>query len=135
MRTYEVIFIVRPDVPETEIDALAESLQQTVAGTGGGVDKMEKWGKRRLAYRVRGQREGYYVFFELHGTGDVVRELERRLKVSEPVIKYLSVGVDLERKRMEKLRRRREHRAVRRQRRAPARPEAPGTEASSGGAG
>lgn len=120
MRIYEVIFIIRPDAAEADVDSLIESFQQVVAGSAGRVEKTEKWGKRRLAYRIAGQWEGYYVYFELHGAGDTVRELERRLKVSEPVIKYLSVRVDLERKRLEKLRRRREHRAVRRQRRAPA---------------
>ncbi|MFQ5816975.1 MAG: 30S ribosomal protein S6 [Terriglobia bacterium] len=121
MRTYEVIFIIRPDVPEGEVDALVASFEQVVTGTGGGagVDKVEKWGKRKLAYRVAGQGEGYYVFFELHGTGETLQELERRLKVSEPVTKYLSVRVDEERERLEKLRRRREHRAVRRQQRQP----------------
>jgi len=128
MRIYEVIFIIRADVPEAELDSLVEGFQQVVASTGSTLAKVEKWGKRPLAYRVHGQREGFYVFFEVHGTGDAVRELERRLKVSEPVIKYLTVRVDLERKRFEKMRRRRERRAARRPRRAPA----PSVEAASG---
>ncbi len=116
MRIYEVVFIVRPDVPEPDIDALVEQMQQGVDGAGGRVSKVEKWGKRPLAYRVRRQREGYYVFFEVEGTGPTLHELERRLKVAEPVIKLLSVRVDLERKKVEKLRHRREHRAARRHR-------------------
>ncbi|MFQ5927962.1 MAG: 30S ribosomal protein S6 [Terriglobia bacterium] len=122
MRTYEVVFILQPDQPESEVDALVALFQEVVSSTGGGagVDKVEKWGKRNLAYRVAGHAEGYYVFFELHAGGDTLHELERRLKVSGPVIKYLSVRVDLERERLEKLRRRREHRAIRRQRRIPA---------------
>lgn len=116
MRIYEVIFIVRPEQPESEVDALVEQLQQGVAAAGGQVTKVDKWGKRPLAYRVRGNREGYYVFFEVEGSGESLRELERRLKVAEPVIKLLSVRVDLERKRTEKLRHRREHRAARRHR-------------------
>lgn len=128
MRIYEVIFVIRADVPEAEIDGLVEAFQQAVVSTGGTLAKVEKWGKRTLAYRVRGQREGFYVFFELHGSGDTVRELERRLKVSEPVIKYLTVRVDVERKKFEKIRHRRERRAARRQRRAPA----PSVEATSG---
>lgn len=120
MRTYEVIFIVRPDVPETDLDALVEQMQQGVTGAGGRVAKAEKWGKRPLAYRVRGQREGHFVFFEVEGGGDALRELERRLKVAEPVLKLMSVRVDLERKRAEKLRHKREHRAARRHRPAPA---------------
>jgi len=120
MRTYEVIFIVRPELPEAEVDALVELMQQGVAGAGGQVPKVDKWGKRPLAYRVSGQSEGYYVYFEVEGAGDSLRELERRLKVAEPVIKFFSVRVDLERKKLEKLRHRREHRAARRQRAAGA---------------
>lgn len=120
MRTYEVIFIVRPELPEAEVDALVEQMQQGVTGAGGRVTKTEKWGKRPLAYRISGQREGFYVLFEVEGGGEALRELERRLKVAEPVIKAMSVRVDLERKRTEKLRHRREHRAARRQRPGPA---------------
>ena len=115
MRVYEVIFIIRPDVPEAEVDSLVEQMQQGVTGAGGEVAKLEKWGKRPLAYQVAGQREGIYVFFEVNGTGDTLRELERRLKVTESVIKMLSVRVDEERTRLAKLRHRREHRAARRQ--------------------
>ena len=135
MRTYEVIFIVRPDMPEAEVDTLVESLRQAATGTGGAVDKVEKWGKRRLAYRVGREREGYYVFLEVRGRGDALHEMERRLKVSEPVIKYLSVRVDLERKRHEKLRRRREHRAVRRARSRPETAGRAGAEAPISGTG
>lgn len=118
MRTYEVIFIIRPELPEAEVDALVEQLQLGVTSAGGQLARVDKWGKRALAYRVSGQREGYYVLFELAGGGDALRELERRLKVSEPVLKFFSVRVDLERKKLEKLRHRREHRAARRQRAA-----------------
>jgi small subunit ribosomal protein S6 len=120
MRTYEVIFILRPELPDDQVDALVEQMQQTVTGAGGQVTKVEKWGKRTLAYHVAGEREGYYVFFEVEGKGEALHELERRLKVAEPVIKLLSVRVDLERKKQEKLRHRREHRAARRQQRAAA---------------
>jgi small subunit ribosomal protein S6 len=118
MRTYEVIFILRPELPETEIDALIEQMQEAVTSAGGTVAKQEKWGKRPLAYRVAGEREGYFVLFEVEGAGQGLHELERRLKVAEPVIKQLSVRVDLDRKKQEKLRHRREHRAARRQQRA-----------------
>ena len=133
MRTYEVVFIIRPDVPEAEIDALLEPLQQAVRDAHGQMVKVEKWGKRPLAYRVARQREGYFVFFELQGMGEALRELERRLKVAEPVIKFLSVRVDLERKKHEKLRHRREHQAARRQRPAAA-PSTTGEAQASAGA-
>jgi len=124
MRIYEVVFIIRPDVPEAEIDALLEPLQQAVRDAHGQMVKVEKWGKRPLAYRVARQREGFFVLFELEGMGEALRELERRLKVAEPVMKFLSVRVDLERKKHEKLRHRREHQAARRQRPAPPSPPA-----------
>ena len=124
MRTYEVVFIIRPDVPEAEIDALIEPLQQAVRDAHGQMVKVDKWGKRPLAYRVARQREGYFVFFELEGMGETLRELERRLKVAEPVMKFLSVRVDLERKKQEKMRHRREHQAARRQRPTPPTPPA-----------
>jgi small subunit ribosomal protein S6 len=120
MRTYEVIFILRPDVPEAEAETLIEHMQQGVAGAGGRVTKVDKWGKRPLAYRVARQREGLFVLFEVEGGGEALRELERRLKVAEPVLKLMSVRVDLERKRAEKHRHKREHRAARRHRPAPA---------------
>ncbi len=128
MRTYEVIFIVRPALPDGDVDALVEQMQQGVTATGGQVTKVEKWGKRPLAYRVHGEREGVYILFEIEGTGETVHELERRLKVVEQVIKLLSVRVDLERKKAEKLRHRREHRAARRQRVAGSVPKASASE-------
>lgn len=115
MRVYEVVFIIRPDVPEAEIETLVEQMQEGVVASGGKVEKVEKWGKRQMAYRVDGNREGFYVLMEIAGTGEQLRELERRLKVAEPVIKQISVRVDEERKRLAKLRHRREHRAARRQ--------------------
>ncbi len=130
MRTYEVVFIIRPDTAEGDIETLVESLQQAVRDAGGQITKADKWGKRPLAYKVERQREGFFVLFEIEGSGDSLRELERRLKVAEPVIKFLSVRVDLERKKHEKLRHRREHQAARKQR-AAASP-APSAEAQAG---
>jgi small subunit ribosomal protein S6 len=120
-RIYELIFICRPDTPEPDVDRLINLVQQTVQEQGGRVEKAEKWGVRRLAYRVRKHREGFYVFLVIHGTASgMMKEVERRLKVSEPVIKYLTVRVDAELKRERKLRARRERRAGRRTRRGQA---------------
>ncbi len=117
MRTYEVIFIVRPDLPEAEVEALVEQMQKGVTETGGEIVKVDNWGKRTLAYRVAGQREGIYVLFEINSDGKVLREFERRLKVTEPVIKVFSVRVDLDRKKIDKIKHKREHRVARRQQR------------------
>lgn len=102
MRKYEIMFIVRPDVSEEEVDKLIAQMEGVVAGAGGKMDKVEKMGRRRLAYRVQRHREGFYVLFSLEGGGDTIKEFERRLKVIDTVIKFLSVRVDEELERAEK---------------------------------
>jgi small subunit ribosomal protein S6 len=102
MRKYEMIFIVRPDSTEEDVDKLVGQMEGVVSGAGGKTEKVEKMGRRRLAYRVKGFEDGFYVLFTLEGSGDTVREFERRLRVSDPVIKFLSVRVDEEQKRLEK---------------------------------
>jgi small subunit ribosomal protein S6 len=120
MRKYEVIFIVRPDVPEEEVDKLIAQTQGVVGGAGGTVEKVEKMGRRRLAYRIRKYREGFYVLLTLTGTGDTVKEVERRFKVTDVVIKYLSVRVDEDLKRAEKLKAMRAKQEAKRRRSKPA---------------
>ena len=118
-RLYDLIFICRPDTPEPEIDKLIATLEQTAGEHGSKIEKTEKWGTRKLAYRVRKLREGYYVYLALRSTqGEVIKELERRLKVTDSVMKYLTVRLDEEIKRQQKLVRRRERRAARRPRKA-----------------
>ncbi len=102
MRKYEVMFIVRPDVPEEDVENVIAQMESAVTGTGGKIEKIEKMGRRRLAYRVSRYREGLYVLFTLEGSGDTVKEFERRLKVSDAVIKFLSVRIDEELERAEK---------------------------------
>jgi small subunit ribosomal protein S6 len=94
MAKYEMMFIARTDVPEEEIDKLNAQMESVVSGAGGKMEKVDKMGRRRLAYRVKKQREGLYILFTFEGNGDTVREFERRLKVTDTVIKYLAVRVD-----------------------------------------
>ena len=94
MRIYEELFIIRPDAPDEEIDAYIETMRGVVAAAGGSVDKMEKWGKRKLAYRVGKYREGAYVLFQFNAGPEAVKEFERRLRVSDLVIKFLTVRID-----------------------------------------
>ena len=94
MAKYEMMFITRTDVPEEEVDKLTAQMDTVVSGAGGKTEKIDKMGRRRLAYRVKKQREGFYVLFTFEGNGDTVREFERRLKVTDAVIKYLTVRVD-----------------------------------------
>lgn len=112
-RSYEVMFIIRPDVPEDEADKLITHLEGSVT-SGGGAVKTERMGRRRLAYRVRGFQEGAYVLFTVEGSGQMVRELERRLRVTEPVIKFLTVRVDEEQTRLDKMKKIRDSRGKRR---------------------
>ena len=102
-RTYELMFIVRPDMTEEDLDKLISTLQSVVPPSGGAVQKVEKMGKRRLAYTVRRFHDGIYVLMVIEGGGVVMHELERRLRVTEPVIKFLTVRIDEEQKRLAKI--------------------------------
>ena len=125
-RTYDLIFICRPATPEEEVDKLVHMVEQTSTEKGGKAEKIEKWGTRKLAYRVSKHREGIYVYAMLSGTqGEMVKEIERRLKVSDTVIKYLTIRTDEELKRRHKLTAKRERRAARRPRKPAPPPAAP----------
>jgi small subunit ribosomal protein S6 len=102
-RFYEVMFIVRPDVAEEDVDKLVSGFEATVTNGGGNVRSVEKMGRRKLAYTVRKFNDGNYVLLTIDADGKLVAELERRLRVSEPVIKYLTVRMDEEEKRLDKV--------------------------------
>jgi small subunit ribosomal protein S6 len=102
-RTYELMFIVRPDMTEEDLDKLISTLQSVVPTSGGSVKSVDKMGKRRLAYTVRKFHDGIYVLMVVEGGGAVIQELERRLRVTEPVIKFLTVRIDEEQKRLDKI--------------------------------
>jgi small subunit ribosomal protein S6 len=125
MRIYEELFIVKPDAPEEEIDQFIEQMKSVVSGSGGSVDKVDKWGKRRLAYRVDKYREGAYVLFQFNAAPETVKEFERRLRVSDLVIKFLTVRIDQTMKRLEKRKRDRDKRAHRKATAAPPVPAQP----------
>ena len=113
MRIYEELFIIKPDATEEEIDQIVEQMTGVVTAAGGAIDKLEKWGKRRLAYRVDKHREGYYVLIQFSCGPETVKELERRLRVTDSVIKFLTVRIDETLKRLEKRKKHREKRAHR----------------------
>jgi small subunit ribosomal protein S6 len=126
-RQYDLIFICRPDTPEGDIDKLIATLEHAAAEKNARIEKTDKWGRKRMAYRVHKLREGFYVYMVLKSShGEVVKELERRLKVSDPVIKYLTVRLDEELKRQAKLKHHRERRAARRPRKTAPAPATPG---------
>jgi small subunit ribosomal protein S6 len=102
-RTYEIMFIVRPDVEEADLDKLIEGFQKNVTDGGGEVKSTEKMGRRRLAYTVRKFNDGFYVLLTIVAAGSLITEIERRLRVSEQVIKFITVRMDEEEKRLAKV--------------------------------
>jgi small subunit ribosomal protein S6 len=130
MRIYEELFIVRPDATDEEIDPLVEQIQGVITDHGGTVDKTEKWGVRRLAYRVQKRSEGNYVLMQFSAGPETVKELERRLRVSDLILKFLTVRIDEKLKRIEKRKKAREKRAARRPAPAPSVSAAPAIPAS-----
>jgi small subunit ribosomal protein S6 len=101
-RKYELMFIVRPDMVEEDLNKLISTLESSVTSAAG-TAKSEVWGKRRLAYRVGKFNDGIFVLMMIEATGAVVHEAERRLRVTEPVIKFLTVRTDEELKRLDKI--------------------------------
>jgi small subunit ribosomal protein S6 len=103
-RAYEVMFIVRPDVMEEDMDKLISTLQGHATTAGATVQNTEKMGRRRLAYDVKKFQDGQYVLFTLQADGKAIHELERRMRVAEQVIKYITVRTDEEQQRLDKVR-------------------------------
>jgi len=131
MRIYEELFIVKPDATEEETDQVVEQVRSVIVSGGGVVDKVDKWGVRKLAYRVRKQHEGLYVLVQFSASPDAVKEIERRLRVSDLVLKFITVRVDEKLKRIEKRKKQREKRAARKPAPAGPTPQAPPLEQSA----
>jgi len=125
MRIYEELFVVKPDAAEEEIEQVVEQVRQVITSQGGAVDKLEKWGIRKLAYRVQKQHEGFYVLFQFSSSPETVKEIERRLRVSDLVLKFITVRIDEKLKRIEKRKKKREKRAARKPALAAPAPQAP----------
>jgi small subunit ribosomal protein S6 len=122
-RLYDLIFIARPATPEDEIKKVISGIEHTCAEKGAKIEKTEFWGTRKLAYRVAKHREGIYVYQQIRTNHEeLIAELERRLRVQDVVIKYLTVRLDEDLKRQKKLGGKREQRAARRPRRTTAAP-------------
>ena len=107
-RTYEIMFIVRPDVEEAEQDKLIETFSGYVTSGSGTIKSTEKMGRRRLAYTVRKFNDGFYVLLIVEAPAALVTELERRLRVQESVIKFITVRMDEEDKRVAKIKKHRD---------------------------
>jgi small subunit ribosomal protein S6 len=121
-RTYEVMFIVRPDMQDEDVDKLVANLESNANTAGAKIQTTERWGKRKLAYDVRKFSEGNYILMKLDADGKAIHEVERRLRVAEPVIKFITVRTDEKQKKLDKIQKLRATKVKRSATEAPAAP-------------
>lgn len=114
MRTYEVMYIVDPDTAVDKIGKLNDAVGKVITKEGGEVVRMDDIGIKTLAYPIQKKTEGHYVLFEVNGSGQEIAELERRMRVNDMILRYITVRVDEDRKKAEKVRSKREARAAKR---------------------
>jgi len=119
-RQYELVYLVSPQATEQDVTDLHAQVEATIARFGAQLAKTENWGRRKLAYEIGGHKEGTYVLEVIDGGGDVMKEIDRRLKVNEQVLRHLVVRVDEELRAAEQTRARRQVEAQRRAARRPA---------------
>jgi small subunit ribosomal protein S6 len=112
MRVYEVLFIVAPNVEEGDIESLVTQFSDIATNQGATVAKVDRMGRRRLAYPIGKFNEGHYVVLTIEGTGSEIAEIERRMRVSDAVIRYITIRIDEDLKRAEKFGVRRAARAA-----------------------
>ena len=113
-RQYEVVFIVDSDADDDEVSRLTESFKQVATDQGGTVTKTENMGRRKLAYEIMHKTDGSCVLLEIEGSGSEIAELERRMRVNDRIIRYITVRVDEDRQRAEKFKAKRERKASKR---------------------
>lgn len=114
LRQYEVLFIVDPEADDAEVTKITENFKQIITDQGGAVTKAETMGRRQLAYEILHKKEGWFVDLELEGSGQEIAELERRMRVSDRILRYLTVRMDEHRRRADKLKDRRARKAAKR---------------------
>lgn len=126
-RTYEVMYIVNPETEGEKIEKLNEAVSKMIEKEGGTVVRLDNIGIRNLAYPIQKKNTGHYVLFEIDGTGQEILELERRMRVNDMIMRYITVRVDEDRKKATKVREKREARQAKRAsfRNAPETAEAP----------
>ncbi len=125
MRVYEELFIVKPDAPEEEVDGFIEQVKQVISTGHGNVDKVDNWGIRKLAYKISKYHEGRYVLVVFSSSPELVHEVERRMRVADLVIKFITVRIDEKQKKIDKRKKAREKRAARKPAPQVAAPSAP----------
>ena len=113
-RQYEVVFIVDPGADDDEVTRLTDGFKQIVTDQGGSITKAESMGRRKLAYEILHKTEGSFVLMEIEGSGREIAELERRMRVNDRIIRYITVRVDEDRQRAQKFKDKRERKAAKR---------------------
>ena len=111
-RIYEVVFIIDPEAGDDEVMRLSEAVQKIITGQGGSITKTEVMGRRQLAYEINHKKDGTYVLLEVAGSGAEIAELERRMRVNDQILRYMTIRVDEDRRRADKLKARRARKAA-----------------------
>ena len=111
-RIYEVVFIINPEVGDDEVMRLNEGVQKIITSQGGSITKTEIMGRRQLAYEINHKKDGTYVLLEVEGSGAEIAELERRMRVNDQILRYMTIRVDEARRRADKLKDRRARKAA-----------------------
>ena len=114
VRQYELVYILPPDTTEEQVAELHQQIEAVVSRMSGQIDRMENWGRRRLAYEIAHQKEGVYVLETINGSGELMKELDRRLRVLDLVIRHMVVRVDEEKKVVDRTRTKRQSNSERR---------------------
>jgi small subunit ribosomal protein S6 len=112
MRTYEVLFIVAPNTEEGDVESLITQLSEAATTQGAQIAKVDRIGRRRLAYPIQRFTDGYYVVLTVEGTGAEIAEIERRMRVTDAIIRYLTIRIDEDLKRAEKFKAKRTAKAA-----------------------
>lgn len=94
MPYYETVFIARQDISTTQVDSLADNFTRTIEDQGGQIAKREVWGLRPLAYRMKKQRKGHYVLFNIDAPAPAVHEMERQMRINEDILRHMTIRVD-----------------------------------------
>ena len=113
-RTYEVMYIVNPDTASDRIEKLNDAVGKLIEKEGGSVVKVDNIGLKDLAYPIEKKQQGHYVLFEIEGTGQEIAELERRMRVNDMIMRYITVRVDEDRKKADAVKAKKEARAAKR---------------------
>ena len=113
-RQYELVYILPPDSTEQQVAEIQEQVQSVVSRLNGQIEKTENWGRRRLAYEIGPHKEGFYVLDVINGSGELMKEIDRRLRVIDQVIRHLVVRVDEEKNVVERTRTKRQTQSERR---------------------